>query len=212
MKKIIIISLACLLMITSISSVNAQTAFQQLKQVILTGVDRAINRINNIESEIESNPGMSEETKQNIIEALDIVKDGLISYKGEVEEATTLEELRAANQKIIKYLWDNKEIIRENIEEAIIDIANQALEEAEEFIQKVKLVLEILEITCPAEKETISEVETQLGQLESKISILKQAIQSKDILTIRKEIKEMRELIKDIRDNLEKIQESCFPS
>lgn len=211
MKKIIIISLACLLMMTSISSVNAQLDFYRLKQAILAGVDRAIVRISNIENKIESNPRISETAKQSIIEALDTVKEGLISYREEVEEAKTLKELRAANQRLIKYLWENRNVLRENIEKAIIDMANEVLTEAEEFIEKVKQVLKILKITCPAERETIAETEAQLEQLENEIDILKQAIQSKDIPTIRKEIKEISKLSKDIRDNLEKIKESCLP-
>lgn len=210
MKKIIIVLLACLLMITNISSVDAQLDFQRLKQAILTGVNRAITRINNIENKIESNPRISDEAKQSIIEALDIVKEGLISYREEVEEAKTLKQLRAANQEIIKYLWENRNVLRENIEKAIIDMANETLREAEEFIGKVKQVLKILKIICPAERETISEVEAQLQQLENEIDILKQAIQLKDIPTIRQEIKKISQLSKDIRDNLEKIEEACL--
>jgi len=211
MKKIIITFLICLLMTTSALPVKAQLDFWRLKQAILTGVDRAIQRIEEIEDRIEKNPRINEETKQSIFTALDIVKDGLVSYKEEVEEATKLKELQAANQRLIKYLWENRNVLRENIERAIVEMANDVLNEAEEFIEKVEEVLKILKIICPTEREIISGTEAQLQQLEREIDVLRQAIQSKDILTIRKEIKEIRELSEDIRDNLEKIQEACLP-
>ncbi len=210
MKKVIIILSVCFLITVSASTVSAQFDFPGLKQIILTGIDRALNRIDIIESKIENNPRISDLTKQSVIEALNMVEETLVLYKDDVEKAETLKELRAANQAIIKYLWENKDVIRENIRKAIVDIANEAVEKAEEFKEKVRQALKILKVVCPAEKETIAQVEAQLDQLEEEIDILKQAIKSKDILTIRREVKEIRELIEDIRDNLEKIQESCF--
>ena len=197
-------------MTTGVSLVKAQSGFERLKETILAGVDRIIQRIEKVEERIENNPGLSETTKQSILESLDLVKDGLISYRDEIEEVETLEELRAANQRLIKYLLDNRKVLRENIEKAIIDTANEFLERTEEFIENVQKILKILKTTCPAERKIISETEDQLEQLEVEIGILKEAIQSKDIPTIRKEIKEISKLSREIRDNLEKIKESCF--
>lgn len=210
MKKIFAILLSCLLIISSIPSASAQIDFDRLKQTILTGIDNSVNRLNDIESEIESNPEISDATKESIIDALNTVENGLLSYKSKVEEATTLEELRAANQEIIEYLRDNKDVIRENIREAIIDIAEQASEKAEEFKEDVEQLLKLLKITCPSEEETITEIEIQLQQLEDEIDALKQAIQSKDTLTIKQEIEKISQLSKDIADNLEKIEAACL--
>lgn len=197
-------------MMISVSSVRAQFDFNNLKGIILIGLDRAIDRIDDLEDKISNNPRITEATRQSILESLNILEDGLVSYRGEVEEAKTLKELREANQKIIKYLWDNRKVLRESIEKAIIDMATEASERAEEFKEKAKQALKILKVVCPAERETISKVEVQIAELENRIDSLKQAIKSKDILTIRNEIKEINQLMKDIRDNLKKIEESCF--
>jgi hypothetical protein len=211
MKKVIIISLICFLMITSASSVKAQLIdFDNLKGVILIGLNRVIGRIDKLENRISNNPRITETTRQSILESLDILEDGLISYRGEVKEAKTLKKLREANQKIVKYLWDNRKVLRENIEKAIIDMANEASRKAEEFKENVKQALKILKVVCPAEKETISKVEVQISELENRIDNLKQAIRSRDIITIRNEVKEINQLMKDIRSNLKKIEESCF--
>ena len=208
MKKIL--AMVIVLAVLSIPLVSAQIDFDNLKEGILKRVDSLIKRLNDIESKIESNPGISDATKESIIDALNIVENGLISYKAEVEKATTLEELRAANQGIIKYLIDNKDVIRENIREAIIDIAEQASEKAEEFKEKVEQLLKILKVTCPSEIETISELETQLQQLGDEIDVLEQAIQSEDTQTIKQQIKEISELSKDIANNLKKIKAACL--
>lgn len=208
MKKILTILIV--LAVLSTPLVSAQLDFDNLKEGILRGVDTSIKKLNDIESKIENNPGISDAAKESIIDALNIVEDGLISYRNKVEEATTLQELSAANQEIIKYLWDNKDVIRENIREAISDIAKQALEKAKEFKEKVEELLKILKVTCPSEKETISEVETQLQQLEDEIDALKQAIQSKDTPTIKQEIEKISQLSRDITNNLEKIKAACL--
>lgn len=210
MKKIVAILLSCLLIISSIPSASAQIDFDRLKQTILTGIDNSVNRLNEIESEIESNPEVSNATKESLSDALNIIENGLLSYKSEVEKATTLAELRAANQEITKYLQDNKEVIKENIRVAIIDIAEQASKKAEEFKEKVEHLLELLKIVCPSEEETITEIETQLQQLADEIDALKQAIQSKDTLTIKQEIKKISQLSKDIADNLKEIEAACL--
>ena len=208
MKKVLVMLIV--LAVLNIPLVSAQIDFDNLKEGILRGVDSSINRLNDIEGKIESNPEISDAAKESIIDALDIVENGLISYKDKVEKATTLEELRAANQEIIKYLMDNKDVIRENIRKAIIDISEQASEKAEELKEKVEQLLKILKVTCPSEKETISELETQLQQLESEIDALEQAIQSEDTQTIKQEIKKISELSKDIANNLKKIEAACL--
>lgn len=202
MKKIVVTLLLCLLITSSISSASAQIDSDRLKQTI--------NRLNDIESKIESNSEISNATKESIIDALNIVENGLLSYKSRVEKATTLEELRAANQEIIKYLIDNKDAVRENIREAIVDIAEQASEKAEEFKKDVGQLLKLLKIVCPSERETITEVETQLQQLEDEMGVLKQAIQSESIPTIKQEIKKISQLSKDIANNLKEIEEACY--
>lgn len=208
MKKLL--TMLIVLIILSIPLVSAQIDFDKLKQSILTGIDNSIDRLNEIESKIESNPEISDATKQGIIDALNTVEIGLLSYKSEVEKATTLEELRTVNQEIIKYLIDNKDVIRENIREAIIDIAEQASKKAEEFKEKVEVLLKILKVACPSEEETITEIETQLQQLEDEIGVLKQAIQSEDTLTIKQEIIKISQLSKDIANNLEEIEAACL--
>ena len=71
-------------------------------------------------------------------------------------------------------------------------------------------MLKILKVTCPSERETITELETQLQQLDSEIDDLKQAIQSKDTVTIKQEIQEINQLSKDIADNLKEIEAACL--
>lgn len=210
MKKIVVTLLLCLLITSNIPSASAQTDFGRLKQTILTGIDNSVNRLNDIESKIESNSEINDVEKEGIIDALNIVENGLLSYKSVVEEATTLGELRAANQEIIKYLTDSKDIIRENIKKAIIDIAGQASEKAEEFKEDVEQLLKLLKIICPSEKETITEVETQLQQLEDEIGVLKQAIQKEDTSTIKQEIKKISQLSEAMAKNLKEIKEACY--
>jgi hypothetical protein len=71
-------------------------------------------------------------------------------------------------------------------------------------------LLELLKVTCPTEKETISQLEIQLQQLEDEVDILKQAIQSSDILTIKQEINKIAYLTRDIADNLYNIEAACL--
>ena len=212
MKKIL--AMAVILAVLGAPLVSAKFGdgldFDTLKQAIITGIDNSINRLNEIESKIENNPKVSDTAKESIIDALNTVENDLLLYKAEVEQATTLEELRAVNQEIIQYLIDNKDVIRENIKEAIIDIAEEVVEKTEEFKEKVEQLLKILKVTCPSERETITELETQLQQLDSELDDLKQAIQSKDTVTIKQEIQKINQLSKDIADNLKEIEAACL--
>ncbi len=210
MKKIIIIGLSICLLAGVAFSANAAIDYSKLKQTILTGIDKCVASINSIESKIAANTKITEETKQSITQSLDKLKNGLLSYKSKVEAATTLAELQTINQQIIQYLKDNKDVIKANIQKAVTDLANKAVQAAEELKIKVQQALTLLKVTCPEQKTTISTLESQLVQLESEVATLKQAIQAKNTATMKQEIQKITQLSKDIVNNLKIIEESCF--
>lgn len=213
MKKTIIILLSFLFLATAILTAYAaptQLDYSKLKQVILTGIDKCVQVLNTIESKISSNSNISAETKQSTTAALEKLESGLLSYKSKVEAATTLAELQAINQQIIQYLKDNKDVIKANIQKAVTDLANKAIQVAEELKIKVQQALTLLKVTCPEQKTTISTLESQLVQLESEIAILKSAVQTKNTTTMKQEIQKISQLSKDIVNNLKTIQAACF--
>lgn len=211
MKKIIIIGLSICLLAGVAFSAKAAVNYTALKQAILTGIDRCVASINSIESKITANTKMTEETKQSVTQSLDKLKNGLLSYKSQVESATTLAELQAINQQIIQYLKDNKDVIKANIQKAVTDLANKAVQVAEELKVKVQQALTLLKVTCPSQQTTISALESQLQQLNTKINELKQAIQSKNTTTMKQKMSEITQLSKEIINNLKIIQTACFP-
>lgn len=189
---------------------NKQVDSDRLEQTILNMLNKSIDTLNDIENKIENNSKISNETKQIIIDALNKVEKGLVNYESEVEAATTIDELKTINQEIVQYVKDNKDVIKENIKSAIIDVSEQAVVKIEEFKKKVEQMLKVLKVTCPSEIETINEIEAQLEQLQNKLNDIKQAIQLKDTMTIKQEMKEINELSKDIADNLRKLEMACL--
>ena len=193
-----------------IENLQLDVDFEQLSQKIITAIDKTIEKINSVESKVINNPDVSEETKASISSSLDEIENILLSYKSKVEAATTLEELQAINQEIISYLKANKDVFKENIQKAIIDLAEKAAENADEFKAAVEKMLATLKVTCPSEKETIAALEAELQQLEEKTAVLRQAIQSQDTQTMKQEIAKLNEDIKSIIDLVKKLEAACF--
>lgn len=210
MKKIIIIGLSICLLGGVAFSAKAAVNYTTLKQTILSGLDNCVIIINAIEGKISGSPNINAATKQSATASLEKLKNGLLSYKSQVENATTLAQLQAINQQIIQYLKDNKDVIKENVKTAITNLAEKTAQKAEELKQKVDQALVLLKVTCPSQKATISTVESQLTQLESEITTLTQAIQAKNTTTMKQEIQKISQLSKEILNNLKAIEAACF--
>lgn len=224
MKKTYPIIILCFLLVFGGAVVGAQISapddsspnwqltlsFDALKEGILTRLDGCIVKISEIRTKVQINPKISEVTRGVVVNGLSRLKNGFISYRSIMEAVVTLEELRAANRAIISYLIENKDVIRENIRNAILDIGEGASEKAGEFKTKFKQILQLLKKTCSAEAETIFALETQLGLLENKINALKQAIQSQDTAAIKQGIRELGWLAQEIAGNIKQIQAKCL--
>ena len=82
MKKIL--AMAVILAILGAPLVSAGFGdgleFDKLKQSIITGIDKSITRLNQVESQVENNPKISDTTKESIIDALNTIQSDLLAY------------------------------------------------------------------------------------------------------------------------------------
>lgn len=208
MKSIALI----MILVVGLSFVGAQESdvnFDRLKETVLRLIDNSINRLNNVENAISGHPKIDEETKQNIINAFNTAEEKLLSYKEDVEAAQSIDEIRAVNQEVIQYLRDNKDLIRENVKKALINLGEKFVEKAEELKEKIEVAIRVLKKTCPGEADTINEVENQLAELEQNIINLKDAVTAKDKTKIKQEVKAIKSLSKSILENLKVIEDKC---
>ncbi|OHA04741.1 MAG: hypothetical protein A2934_01785 [Candidatus Sungbacteria bacterium RIFCSPLOWO2_01_FULL_47_10] len=184
--------------------------FDTLKQTTLTVVDAALKKLNAAEALVQSNPNISDEVKTDVITLFNDVENALLGYKADVEQTTTLEELKAVNQEIVAYLSANKDVFKESFKKIKADIAQNAKIKAEEFKQKVEQIIVILKVTCPQEKDAIAEVEQQLSELQTHITALNAAIHAKDTVAMKKEMLAIETLMKAMIANMKQIEESCL--
>lgn len=208
MKKIIAITIISLFL-AGVVSANAALNYSVLKQVITAGLDACVSLINSVESKIADNPQISPETRDSVSQSLIQLTNALLSYKSQVQSAATLQDLQAVNQQIINYLKANSNMIKDSIKQAIVDMGQKAVESAEELKQKAEQALNLLKVTCPSEKSTISVLENQLLQMEAEINMLKQALASKNTATIKQEMQKITNLSKDIVANLKQLDAAC---
>lgn len=211
MKKTLITLLIFATLATSFpSNSNAkQLTFEQRQASLLSRIDNVLGKLDNAQNNIAGNTKVDDATKQSILNALNNVEAALLSYKSEVEQASTLDELQALNQEVLQYLLDNKDVIKKNIGSAITNIANQAIQKAEEFKEAFEKLLPVLKAVCPSEADTITELEAQLAQLESEIATLASLIQTKDAAAIKQELATMSQLMKSMVANVTQIQSTC---
>jgi len=197
---------------TPLSGTTGEGAgFTALKQSLLNRIDRALGVLDNIEAKVGANPDLGDETKNAVVDALEKIEAGLYEYRSEVEDADSVQELKEINQELIQYLLDNKDVVKENIKKAIIELGEQALAYALEVIDKLEKILKVLKFTCPQERDTISELETQLIKLEDEVAALEDALKEEDVQAIKNIVKEIAELTQEIAKNLETLEASCLP-
>jgi len=211
--KILSASLILLVLTTFIvtAAVGDNLDYDKLKQNTITVMDIAINKIDNAKNVISNNPKIDETIKNNIITNLTNIENKLTNYKIAVEGTTTLAELNQLNMEIIQYIKDNKEVIRNNIKMALINLGQKTAEKAKELEDNIKFMLNILERTCTSEAGKINEVQGQLTQLDAHIVTLKTAVQSKDTTTIKTEVKAIYDLSKIMIVNMKEIKQVCLP-
>lgn len=183
--------------------------YSALKNTIIKGIDNSIGKINDLENKVQANNQITSQTKNSIVASLGNVENAMLQYKAKVEQTQTLAELQAVNQEIIQYLKENKDVLRNNAKEAIKDIAENAATKAEELKEKAEQMLKLLKVSCPSEKEAIESVESLLTQLETEISLLKQAAQSKDTQAIKQQITSIYQLSAEIFEKLQQINNNC---
>ena len=112
------------------AAVGDNLDYGRLKQNIITVLDSAINKIDNAKNTISNNPKIDETTKNNVVANLTGIENKLVNYKNEVENTITLDDLKQLNMEIIQYLKDNKEVIRNNIKMALINLGQKTAEKA----------------------------------------------------------------------------------
>jgi hypothetical protein len=191
------------------AAIGDNLGYERRKNATLTALDNSISRIENAKNTVSNNPKLDNEVKQNIIQNLTAMQDTLTNYKAEVESTTTLAELRALNQEIIQYIIDNKDVIRNNIRMALVNLGQQVFEKTNEFIDDVENLLRIMKVTCSEQSDKITEVESQLADLQNSLNLLQQAIQTKNTSTIKSEVRKISDLSKSIVENLKIIEQAC---
>lgn len=184
--------------------------FDAIKTASLKLIDTAVAKLNQAEEKVSGNTNIDATTKQNALNSLNKVEDGLLRYKAQLEKATTAEEVQAINQQVIKYLKDNKDVIKQNIQTVIESTAAKVLAKAEELKKQLELILNTLRLTCPSEKETIATLENQLKQLNSEIASLKSSLAAKNTTAIKQDIKDITALSQQIIPNVQKIGQNCL--
>lgn len=184
--------------------------FNVFKGRILKGLDRLINGLNILTERINSNPRVDPATKEIVLAELNKIEEGLINYKVQIEQAENLDELQAINQEIIKYLIDNKEVIKENLIQVIVSIGEQARETAEELQKKINTILNTMKLICPEEAAAIKALQNQLDELNSLIASLASALQTKDPVLIKKVTQDIAVLGQKIIKNLQQVGVNCF--
>ena len=160
--------------------------YDAFKAALLKRIDRAISMIDKTSQKISGNTKIADASKEVTLSSLANAKKGLESYRAKAEKSTSLDELKAINQEMIKYLKDNKDLIKKNVQNTLSVIGEEVSKKAEEYKKKLMLTLETLKKTCPSEATTIENLEKQLVGLNGQITALKQATKTKNSSEIKR--------------------------
>ncbi len=183
--------------------------YESYQQNLPSRIDAGISKINALKTQIQTNPDISADTKQQTVAALDAVEATLIAYQADITEATTLKEIQALNQEILAYFIQNKDVLIEQIKIVVADLGAQLAAETQELIQEIEQLLVILKKTCPKQAATITEIETQLAQLESLGAQLSAAVKAKSTAQIKSLMNAITALSEDLVKNIELIEAEC---
>ncbi|MEK6941389.1 MAG: hypothetical protein AABW85_00850 [archaeon] len=215
MKKTIIAFFALMLLAMPLAMAQSGGTIgdaikEGVSKAIKKGIELAENRLLGLKNKINNNPKISDATKTALSETIDIVVAGLAEFTAKAEAATTLEELRQIKQETIQYLKDNKYAIKENLKTAAAEIGTQTKEKAEELKTMVDQTIKVLKVTCQKEISTITKIEGELGQLDTEINLLTQAINAKDPAAIKQEVKKINNISTQLVQDAKYLQQACI--
>jgi hypothetical protein len=213
-KTAFVVSLAALLVAIPAFSGHAFTrggnvSLDTKKDVVTAIADAALAKITPVKGKIQNNNLLSEQTKQELVNTLDQLEQELNDYKVKVEQATTQEEISAANQELRQYIQDHRNVLIDSIREAVANLGKQLAEKARQLHDQVFQLLQILKRTCPSESATITTLEQQLLQLENEVATLGKMVKSGDATAIRAQMKVVKDLSHEINVNVQKLQKAC---
>jgi tetratricopeptide (TPR) repeat protein len=197
---------------TIVSRPEGDSGFEAVQEQLVSRIDRALEKLDKAEGVIENNPRLSQEAKDALLQSLQNVENGLESYKTETESAESVAEIVELNKEVVQYLVDNKDVIKNNVKNLAVVLGLEAVNQAEEYIQKAEQILKVLKVVCPSEADNIKQAESQLNQLEQELNSLEQAIDSGQTLEIKKGIIEVSKTTKELTKTLQTIQENCLPT
>ncbi len=224
MKKFITIFLTLFLVLVPVTPVTQAGAlkdklneffsqeenFDKLKQSVINVIDAAITTIVSVEAKIEANTKVDAQAKNNAIQALENLEKGLNNYKTAVSNAKDLDDLKSINQEILTYINENKDVIKQTIQETIQNIAQKALTTAEKLKTTLEALLKTLEITCKEEAETIATLKQDLETLKTIINELKTAIQSKNAAQLKEALSKLATVGPQIAEKINTIAKECL--
>ena len=212
-KKTGVVFGSLLLLVMSVflgsAAIGDNLDFDNLKEITLTAIDNSINRIENAKNTIMDNPKIDETTKTNSISALTNVQNNLTAYRLEVENTTTLTELREVNQEVIQYIRDNKDVIRDNIRMALVNLGQKFYDKAQELIEEVNRLLNVMKATCSEQTDKIEEIQGDLDTLEAEMATLEDAIQTKNTSVIKTQVRKIKNLSTSIVTDMKTLEEAC---
>lgn len=195
-----------------VSRPEGEPGLDAMKNQLVSRIDNSLEKLDKAEKVIENNPRLSQESKDVLLQSLQNVENGLESYKSEAESAESVAEVVELNKEVVQYLVDNKDVIKNNVKNLVTVLGLEAVDQAEEYIQKAEQILKVLKVVCPSEADSIRQAEYQLDELEQELNSLEQAINSGQTLEIKKGIIEVGKTTKELTKSLQEIQENCLPT
>jgi hypothetical protein len=188
---------------------EAGLEFVDFQTAVLKVLDLAIARVEKAEGTIESLYYMSDVTKDEITDGLGALKGELLSYKTQVNNADTVEEVKAINAKVVQTLKDSTSVIVEAIRESSMVIYEEVQKTVEKLKIKADAILATLSVDCTEGSDDIAALQTQLTSLETVNDNLKAAIEDQDKENAKKYAQEAMNMVPGVVKSLNSVLDTC---
>lgn len=186
-----------------------EITFEQFQSQVLKIVSLAIDRVNAAKNSINNNYYLSEDTKSELTDGLTALSGILSTYYTNVNNASSVEEIRALNENLIVTLKENTDVIVAAIQDSVLEVMAEILQAMEELQDAVNTALTKLANDCESAETEISELETLLGQLQGLEQDLKTAIEEEDVEAAKTAAKAALELSPEIAKQLKEVVNLC---
>ncbi|MFA5077152.1 MAG: hypothetical protein WC488_01875 [Candidatus Micrarchaeia archaeon] len=186
---------------------DSGAGFDARRDAMIEGIDRVAARLNEVKMKIANNTRVDDETRELAAEDLGMLIKDVESYKPDLQDAETAEDLDYLEEDLVQYLYDSSEGVAMDIGDVLYVMAEESGENGDAAVEETGIALDALDAGCA--HGSGDAFDSSIAELGTTLEALRAAMDAYENRGMVDGMKNSAAIVNELAESLETAQESC---